>query len=137
MIVQADIQLSPDSLLPSQQFTLGGGSSVRGYRENIRSADNGFRFSVENRFTLRQDENFEPVLQLAPFVDVGAVWNHPDNPNILPEETFLGSIGLGILWQPFPALDLGLYYAEPFVDVGDRTNNLQDEGFHFRVNYRL
>lgn len=31
LIVQADVQLTPDSLLPSQLFVLGGGQSVRGY----------------------------------------------------------------------------------------------------------
>jgi hemolysin activation/secretion protein len=37
LLIQADLQLTPDSLLPSQQFVIGGGQSVRGYRQNIRS----------------------------------------------------------------------------------------------------
>ncbi|MGV0106064.1 ShlB/FhaC/HecB family hemolysin secretion/activation protein [Nostoc sp. DSM 114160] len=52
LLVQADLQLTPDSLLPSQQFVIGGGQSVRGYRQNIRSGDNGFRVAIEDRFTV-------------------------------------------------------------------------------------
>ena len=50
LIVQAELQLTPDSLLPSQQFVIGGGQSVRGYRQNVRSGDNGFRSAaIEDR----------------------------------------------------------------------------------------
>jgi hemolysin activation/secretion protein len=52
LITQLELQLTPDALLPSQQFVIGGGQSVRGYRQNARYGDNGFRFSVENRITL-------------------------------------------------------------------------------------
>ncbi len=137
LIFQGDVQLTPNSLLPSQQFALGGGTSLRGYRENARSADNGIRFSVENRFTVDRNRDLQPVLQLAPFVDVGYVWNNADNPNRLPDQNFLGSVGLGVLWQPFPNLNLRVDYALPFVDVSDRGDNLQDNGLHFSVNYRL
>lgn len=135
LIVQADVQLTPDSLLPSQQFVIGGGQSLRGYRQNIRAGDSGFRFSVENRFTVVRDKNGLPTFQLAPFIDLGTVWNKPDNPNSL-DEKFLVGTGLGVLWQPFPKLDLRLDYAVPIVSVSDKGNNAQDEGFYFRMIYQ-
>jgi hemolysin activation/secretion protein len=52
LTIQLDGQLTPDSLLSSQQFVIGGAQSLRGYRQNARSGDNGFRFSVEDRITL-------------------------------------------------------------------------------------
>lgn len=51
-IVQLEGQWSPDALLRTQQFVLGGGTSVRGYRQNAASGDKGFRFSLEDRIAL-------------------------------------------------------------------------------------
>jgi hemolysin activation/secretion protein len=137
LIVQGDVQLTPDSLLPSEQFVIGGGSSLRGYRQNVRSGDNGFRFSVEDRITLQRNQAGVSIFQLAPFIDFGTIWNHPDNPNKLPRQNFLASAGLGLLWEPVPRLFLRLDYAVPFIDLDDRGTNAQDEGFFFSVNYRL
>ncbi|MHC5720413.1 MAG: ShlB/FhaC/HecB family hemolysin secretion/activation protein, partial [Nostoc sp.] len=56
LILQAQVQLTPNGLLPSQQFVIGGGESLRGYRQNVRAGDNGVRFSAEDRQTLMRDE---------------------------------------------------------------------------------
>ena len=137
LIIQADVQLTPDSLLPSEQFVIGGGQSLRGFRQNARSGDNGFRFSVEDRITLARDAGGASIFQLAPFIDMGAVWNHPDNPNELPDQTFLIGLGLGGLWQLTPNLSVQINYGVPLVDLSDRGNNFQDDGIYFSVNYRL
>ena len=136
LIIQADLQLTPDSLLPSEQFVIGGGQSLRGYRQNARSGDNGFRVSIEDRITLvRDDDTGNPVLQLAPFVDAGSVWNHPDNPNRLENETFLVGTGLGLLYEPFDGLNLRLDYGLPLVSFSGEGDNIQDNGLYFSVNY--
>jgi len=137
LIIQADVQLTPHTLLPSEQFVIGGGQSLRGYRQNARSADNGFRFSVEDRITLERNEAGASILQLAPFFDMGSVWNHPDNPNTVADQRFLASIGLGLLWEPIPNLNLRLDYAIPFIDLDDRGENAQDDGFNFSASYRF
>ncbi|MGB7378833.1 MAG: ShlB/FhaC/HecB family hemolysin secretion/activation protein [Rivularia sp. (in: cyanobacteria)] len=137
LIVQGDLQLTPDSLLPSEQFIIGGGQSLRGYRQNARSGDNGFRLLVEDRITLDSSEAGLTKLAIAPFFDMGAVWNHPDNPNDLANQTFLASLGLGVLWSPIPNLNLRLDYAYPFVDLDDRGENLQDNGLYFNLNYQF
>ncbi len=137
LIIQTDLQLTPDSLLPAQQFVIGGGQSLRGYRQNARSGDNGFRFSIEDRITLERNDAERPIFQLAPFIDVGAVWNVEGNPNPLPSQTFLTAIGVGVLWEIIPGLNLRLDYALPLVELDDKGNNAQDEGFYFSVNYGL
>ncbi len=137
IILQADLQLSPDSLLASEQFVIGGGQSVRGFRQNARSGDNGFRVSLEDRITLTRNASGLSVFQLAPFIDMGAVWNHPDNPNTLPEQTFLVGAGLGALWELVPNLNLRFDYALPLIDLSDRGNNFQDDGLYFSVDYRF
>jgi hemolysin activation/secretion protein len=139
LLIQADLQLTPDSLLPSQQFVIGGGQSVRGYRQNIRSGDNGFRLAIEDRFTVQRNESGLSTIQLIPFIDLGAIWNQSDNPNRLPSQTFLASAGLGLLWNQALGIDrltLRLDYGIPFIDLKDKGNNAQDEGFYFSLRYQ-
>jgi hemolysin activation/secretion protein len=136
LILQADIQLTPNSLLPSQQFVVGGGQSIRGFRQNARTGDNGFRFSLENRVVMQRNESGQPIIQLAPFIDLGMVWNQSDNPNKLPRQNFLAGAGLGILWELFPGLNLRADYAFPFVSLNDKGENAQDRGLFFSINYR-
>ena len=137
LILQADLQLTPDALLPSQQFIIGGGQSVRGYRQNVRAGDNGVRFSVEDRMTLYRNKEGNAVFQLAPFVDLGTVWNVSGNPNNLQNQTFLASAGLAVQWMLLPNLNLRLDYGLPLVDLDDRGENIQDSGFYFSLNYQL
>lgn len=139
LIVQADLQLTPDSLLPSQQFIIGGAESVRGYRQNARSGDNGFRVAIEDRITLKSNSSGLPTIQVIPFTNIGAVWNKSDNPNKLPNQTFLASAGLGLLWNQALGIDnltLRFDYGIPFVNLDDRGNNAQDDGFYFSLSYQ-
>ena len=137
LITQLDLQLTPDALLPAQQFVIGGGLSLRGYRQNVRSGDNGFRFSVEDRITLARDAAGLPVFQLVPFVDAGGVWNVSSNPSSLPDRRFLVGAGLGLLWEPEPGFRIRLDYGIPLIEIdgADRQENLQDNGFYFSVGY--
>lgn len=137
LIIQGDLQLTPDSLLPDYLFIVGGGQSVRGYRQNIRSGDNGFRFSIEDRITVLRDAKKNSKMQIAPFLDLGAVWNASNNPNELSSQTLLIGAGLGLIWEPFQNFKLQLNYGFPFINLQDRGNNLQDNGFYFEVNYQL
>lgn len=140
LIIRGDLQLSPDNLLSSEQFVIGGGQSLRGYRQNVRAGDNGFRVSVEDRITLTRDNedggDGEPVLQLAPFLDAGAIWNNGDNPNQLGDENFLVGAGVGLLYELVDGANMRLDYAVPLVGISDEGDNAQDEGFYFTVNYQ-
>ncbi|BAY08769.1 ShlB/FhaC/HecB family hemolysin secretion/activation protein [Calothrix sp. NIES-2098] len=139
LLIQGELQLTPDSLLPSQQFVIGGGQSVRGYRQNVRSGDNGFRVAIEDRITVERNEAGLPRIELAPFLDLGAVWNQSDNPNKQPSQTFLASAGLGLLWNQALGIDrltMRLDYGIPFVELSDRGNNAQDDGFYFSIRYQ-
>ena len=135
LIIQGDLQLSSSPLLPFEQFAIGGGQSVRGYRQNVRVGDNGFRFSVEDRITLVRNASGQAVVVVAPFFDMGYVWNNPNNPNFLPEQQFIAGLGLGLLLQPREGFTLRLDYAPPLIDLRDRTDNIQDDGFYFSINY--
>jgi len=138
LIIQSDVQLSTTALLPSHQFVIGGGLSLRGYRQNVRSGDNGFRFSIEDRITFERDDSGLPTIQFIPFIDAGAVWNNGDNPNneFLPSQRFLVGAGMGVMWQPIPQFNVRLDYGIPLIDLDDRGNNAQDSGFYFSVIFR-
>ncbi len=135
LILQSDLQLSANSLLPSQQFVIGGGQSLRGYRQNARSGDNGFRVSIEDRITLQRDASGNPKLQLAPFLDAGTVWNVANNPNKLTNQRFLAGAGLGVIWEPIRRVNLRVDYAFPLVRISDKGDNLQDNGIYFNIIY--
>jgi hemolysin activation/secretion protein len=137
LIGSLDTQFSADPLLPSQQFVIGGGQSVRGFRQNVRSGDNGIRLSLESRFVVARNEEGGTVVQLAPFVDLGTVWNNSRNLNILPNQNFLAAGGLGILVEPIKRLNLRLDYAIPFVNLSDRGSNLQESSLYFSVGYQF
>ncbi|MGA0199495.1 MAG: ShlB/FhaC/HecB family hemolysin secretion/activation protein, partial [Prochlorotrichaceae cyanobacterium] len=137
LLTQLDIQFSPNTLLPSQQFTIGGGQSIRGYRQNLLIADNGFRFSVEDRITLMRDASGLPSVQLAPFLDVGAAINTKNNPNSLSKnQNVLAGLGVGILWDPRPDFSLRLDYGYPLVDL-DVGENIQDQALYFNGSFQF
>lgn len=138
LIIQGDIQLTPDALVPSEQFVIGGAQSVRGYRQNVRAGDNGFRISIEDRITIVRDKDTAiPVFQLAPFFDMGSIWNNPKNPNIEPDQTFVAGIGLGLIWQPVEEMNIRLDYGYPIIDLKDRGDNIQDDGLYFNIKYNF
>jgi len=76
-------------------------------------------------------------LQLAPFFDAGTVWNVSNNPNTLPRQNFIAGVGLGLIWQPLPKLNLRLDYGLPLVNLDDRGNNAQDQGLYFSAGYQF
>ncbi|MBE9180639.1 BamA/TamA family outer membrane protein [Oculatella sp. LEGE 06141] len=137
LIVRSGLQLTPDPLLSSQQFFLGGASSLRGYPPNSRRGDNGTFLSVEGRIPVARNPSGAPIFQLAPFAEVGYVWNDPSNPNEEDDPRFLSDIGLGFLYQPNSDLSLQLDLALPFVELGDRREQPQDNGIYFSASYRF
>ena len=132
-LIRSDIQLAPRSLFPQEQFSLGGGLSVRGYRQDALLADNGMFISTEFRFPILRVRNWDAILQLTPFVDFGTVWN--SNELELIEDT-LSSVGVGLRFQVgtrFSAqLDLGI----PLVDIDNNGDSWQEDGVYFYLRYR-
>jgi hemolysin activation/secretion protein len=129
LLARVDTQLTPDSLLPLEQFAIGGAGTVRGYRQNQLVTDNGILGGLEFRIPLTDDPQ---ELQLTPFVEVGHGWNNrtPD-----PEQALV-STGLGVRWQITPDLNIRVDYGIPLVAVDNRGDSLQEDGFSFSVRYQ-
>ena len=138
LIASLDSQLSANPLLASQQFVIGGGQSLRGFRQNARSGDNGFRLSLETRITaIRDGQTKRSLFQVAPFIDLGTVWNNGNNPTPSQSQNFLAATGIGIIIEPIERLILKLDAALPFINLQERGNNLQDAAVYFSTSYQF
>ncbi|NEZ65864.1 ShlB/FhaC/HecB family hemolysin secretion/activation protein [Leptolyngbyaceae cyanobacterium CCMR0082] len=140
LFTRASVQLTPNSLLPLNQFVMGGARSVRGYRENFRSGDNGIVFSVEDRidFDLLGSEKLQWLdLQVIPFVDAGWIWNNDNNPNQTLDPNFIASVGIGLQANILESerLKIRLDYGVPLVDRKELDSSLQDQRLHFSISY--
>ncbi|TAF70273.1 MAG: ShlB/FhaC/HecB family hemolysin secretion/activation protein [Oscillatoriales cyanobacterium] len=136
LVAKTDVQLANRTLLPLEQFGIGGGNSVRGYRQDILLADNGISASAELRFPIvgRSDRGLG-VLQIAPFVDAGTVWNSSGIENS--ERQFLMSVGTGLRWELGDTMSANFYWGIPLVDVNSRGTTWQEKGLHFSVLSRF
>ena len=127
LVTRINAQLTPDSLLPLERFSVGGLDTVRGYAQNQIVTDNAITASAEFRFPIADG------LQLTPFIDAGGGWNN-QTPN--PDPAFLLGTGLGLRWQYEGALTVRLDYGIPLISPGSEGNSLQENGFYFSVNLR-
>ncbi len=141
MIFRTDMQFANDSLLPMEQFSVGGARTVRGYRENQIVRDMGFVTSLEFRIPviripipgISKGIN-DGMLQIAPFIDWG--WGeNVDLPTIGPRT--IGSAGFGLRWDPSVNIHAEIYWGFPFRDMDNPHKDLQDDGIHFQVSCRF
>ncbi|MEA5513416.1 ShlB/FhaC/HecB family hemolysin secretion/activation protein [Nodularia sp. UHCC 0506] len=131
-LVRGDLQIAADSLVPLEQFGLGGQVSVRGYRQDTLLTDNGMLLSAELRLPVLRAANMGGVLQLIPFIDVGTGWNHNgENPS---KSTLIGT-GLGLLWQQDNNFSARLDWGIPLTSVEGDKRSLQENGLYFSIRY--
>ncbi|WP_374939410.1 ShlB/FhaC/HecB family hemolysin secretion/activation protein [Tolypothrix sp. FACHB-123] len=131
-LTRGDIQLSANSLVPLEQFGLGGQLSVRGYRQDTLLTDNGMLFSAEFRLPILRVPKMGGVLQLTPFIDVGTGWNvKGDNPS---PSTLVGT-GLGLLWKQGDSFSARFDWGIPLTSVEGEKRSLQENGLYFSVQY--
>lgn len=134
-IARAATQLTGDSLLPLEQFSIGGVDSVRGYRTSQKVGDNGAIASVELRVPIVRDAGGFGLLQLTPFFDAGIAWSNQNDSNDSNDGNTLLSAGLGLRWQLNKSFAARLDWGIPLVSVERRGNSLQDDGLSFSVQW--
>ncbi|MFH7024841.1 MAG: ShlB/FhaC/HecB family hemolysin secretion/activation protein [Heteroscytonema crispum UTEX LB 1556] len=136
LVLRSDVQLATRTLVPLEQFGVGGLQSVRGYRQDQLLTDNGFLASAEVRLPVLRVKEVEGLLQVVPFVDFGVGWNNSRNPDEDPNINTLASVGLGLQWQMGDQFSARLDYGIPLIDVRAKDERtLQEQGFYFSVNY--
>ncbi len=135
-------QLSGDTLVSAEKFSLGGSSTVRGYRENQITTDNGVNASLEWRIPVIQlkipylsKEPGDGMLHLCPFFDFGKGWNSDLED---PEDDMLYSAGIGARWSVGKYLNAEIYWGKAIKSVEDPDEyDIQDDGIHFQISAGL
>lgn len=138
-ITRSDLQLANQSLVPLEQFYLGGLNSVRGYPQDIRLTDNGFLLSTEVWLPVLRVQNVmnntNGVLQIIPFVDFGVAWNTGEFPTPTPN-TLIGA-GLGVQWQMGSNFSARVDWGIPLVHIDIDKKNWNDNGIYFNINAKF
>lgn len=138
-IVQAKGQWANRALLPSEQMSFGGMSSVRGYEESYFIKDYGVSASTEIRFPvpflrmmLPEKLKFvDDSIRLAAFWDGGWFGNRHaknDGPN------YLMSVGGGAIFKLTRYLSANIYLGVP---IGDKPENSSSCRVHFIVTSNI
>lgn len=130
LLLRSTAQFADRSLVPLQQYGLGGLNSVRGYPQNLLLVDNGLFGSAEYRLPLaRFGDNQEGLLQLAPFFDLGHGWGNTDGSRT---ET-LAAVGLGLRWQWSDLMSARLDWGIPIISIGPETSGFDDSQLFFSI----
>ena len=125
-------QLTPDQLLPIEQFTIGGLSKVMGYRPNLGVADNGVIGTVELRIPLVKGENWGDI-QIIPFFHLGNIWNNVRETT--GSNTFASS-GLAWRYRFKDAFEARIDYGLPIIKARDFGETDTEDNFSFSVLIR-
>ena len=130
LLLRSDFQIANDALLPTEQFSLGGGLNVRGYRQDALLGDNGWFNSAELRLSVVQIPQWEGNLQLTPFIDFGMVWNSDD---LELETSTLLALGVGLRLQISDYFASRLDWGIPLLDLDSEGSSLQEDGIYFSL----
>jgi hemolysin activation/secretion protein len=130
-LVKGDLQFASESLLPLEQFGLGGSSTVRGYRQDALLSDGGLLLSAEMRLPIVRSRRLGAVVQVAPFFDFGTSWNAKGGAD---SKSLFGT-GLGLIWKQGDRFSARLDWGLPLTKVEGDRRSLQENGLYFSVNY--
>ncbi len=122
----ADLQLSADTLPPSEKLSIGGHDTVRGYRENQAVADCGSVISAEWHIPL-----FTKHLKFITFYDYGRVWDDKRAPET---DAIISSFGFGLdlRWKNIHAEG---YWGIPMKNIHRQHQwYIQDNGIHLKIS---
>ncbi|MEO1339721.1 MAG: ShlB/FhaC/HecB family hemolysin secretion/activation protein [Cyanobacteria bacterium J06635_13] len=130
-LLRGDAQFSGSSLVPLEQFRIGGVNSARGYRQDLSLGDNGLFASAELRIPVLRFQRFDGLIQVAPFFDVGTVWNSGD---VEVTNATLPAVGVGLNLSLGTNFNARLDWGIPLTSVESENNSLQEDGIYFSLD---
>ena len=134
LLLRLNTQLASRTLLPLEQFGLGGQDSVRGYRQDYLLTDNGAFVSAEVQVPILRLPQINSTLQVVPFVDFGVGWNSSGREN--PDPNTLAAVGLGLRWSQGDRFTVRLDWGIPLISVNSSNEKtLQENGLYFSLLY--
>ncbi|MEH2323122.1 MAG: ShlB/FhaC/HecB family hemolysin secretion/activation protein [Nostoc sp.] len=136
LLLGLNAQLATRSLVPLEQFSLGGIESVRGYRQDLLLADNGAFASADVQVPVFRIPKINGILQLIPFTDFGVVWNNSvsKTANTNSPDT-LADVGVGLRWSQGASFTARLDYSIPLVSIDQPDRTWQENGIYFSFEY--
>lgn len=126
------MQLVDDSLLPVEQFGVGGYRGVRGYRENSVVRDQGMAASLSLGHVFQRSGSGRARLSGELFYDIGRA---ADKSGRRERYEYLASVGTAVNWRFLPQWQLQASLALPLRERPNAHKGLQDEGLHFSLRY--
>lgn len=131
-------QIADSILYSGERLSIGGESSVRGYRENLFLVDNGLIGSIElaQPFSLTPraagERRFDWGAFTASVFADAAVYGNAEPPH--PTDRFIAGAGLSLAWTPSDAIAARVSYGIAFDDIVlPGGKDIQDHGLHFRL----
>lgn len=134
LLLRGDAQLSGGSLVPLEQFRIGGVNSARGYRQDLSLGDNGLFASAELRIPIFRLRKIDGLVQITPFLDVGTVWNSDE---VEIANKTLPSLGVGLNFSQGTNFNARLDWGIPLVNVENEGDSLQEDGIYFSIDYNF
>lgn len=129
-------QIASGALVSSEQFSIGGRSSVRGYMEAEAVGDNGLFGSLELRSPrlLRRFSNILSDFRVVTFVDGAGAWVL--DPQAEQKNAFsLYSVGLGARFQLLDRLTGDVVTAVPLTDGPTRVSGRPYTSFSLKAEF--
>jgi len=138
-LFRASAQLSNNELLPSsEQFQLGGMSTVRGYPSGLLAGDDGYFVSAEMSFPMQNineslaDNPYMDKWRGLMFFDHGAAYPFKGNNDPSEDSDYISSAGIGVNVNLSKALSARLVLAAP---IKGRNDGADKPMLHFYVSY--
>jgi len=131
LLLRGDAQLSGGNLVPLEQFRIGGVNSARGYRQDLSLGDSGLFGSAELRIPVLRFKKFDGLVQVAPFFDVGTVWNSGD---VEVANATLPAIGVGLNLSLGDRFNARLDWGIPLTSIEGEDSSLQEDGIYFSLD---
>ncbi|WP_223807436.1 ShlB/FhaC/HecB family hemolysin secretion/activation protein [Pseudanabaena sp. UWO311] len=131
LFLRGDLQFADRSLLSQEQISFGGQDTLRGFRQDSITTDNGLLFSAELRIPVMRIPEIGGLLQIAPFFDFGTAWNYNGSTN--PDPGTLASLGFGLRFQMSDRLTIRLDWGIPLSRISGDKTTLQERGLYFSL----
>lgn len=120
LVVSGEAQYSPDQLLASEEFGIGGKIYGRAFDSSEITGDNGFSTRMEAQYMIPAPLPGMDYVMPYGFADYGAVWNYESGSRH--GRRSLASAGAGVRFGLLERLDGAVEVAHPFIRTPDATD---------------
>lgn len=137
VLIGARGQMASNALLSSEEFSVGGINSGRGYDPSEITGDHGISGKVELQWRepVKFDQKFVESYQLYSFYDIGRVWNE-DATTSAQKRDSLASVGAGVRFDLPYDVDANLAVALPLTrEVA--TKSSEEPKYYFSLSKRF